>query len=325
MREALSARIDGEDPGMDPTVLDNHMARCADCRRFLERSEALARRIRVRRAEPVPDTAAGILAAIPSGPAPRAPGRSVRPRVLLASVAAVAVLAVAAFAGGRLVGGARTTAACGGGENIACTQVSGSTGVSARYPGATVLPISYTKPDLTLTDTSGRPFNLTSQTAGIITLVYFGYTNCPDVCPINMALAAQTLKRLSPAQRARIKVVFVTTDPARDTPAVIRAWLDNFDPSFIGLAGTEDQIHQAEHSVGMPLSYLDTPQNDAPSAASAPTPASTPGTNYEVVHAGYTLVYTADGLAHLQIDDTEQPAGFATTLRHLLAHGYQGA
>jgi protein SCO1/2 len=330
MREALSARIDGEDPGMDPNVLDNHVARCADCHRFLERSEALARRIRVRRAEPVPDTAAGILAAIPSGPAPRARGRGVPPRVLLASVGAFAVLAVAAFAGGRLLGGTRTNAACGGGENIACTQVAGSTQASARYPGATVLPISYTKPDLTLTDTSGRPFNLTSQTAGTITLMYFGYTNCPDTCPINMALTAQALKRLSPAQRARVKVVFVTTDPARDTPAVIRAWLNNFDPSFIGLAGTEDQIHQAEHSVGMPLSYADTPQNDAastaPTSSPATTPASTPakGTNYQVVHAGYTLVYTPDGLAHLDIDETEQPAGYATTLQHLLAHGFQG-
>lgn len=322
MREALSARIDGEDPDMDRSVLDSHLARCADCRRFTDGSEALARRLRVRRAEPVPDTTASILGAIGSGPSPSPGGRRLPFRVLAAAVAAVVVLAVGAFAGGRLLGGSGSTAACGGGETVSCTQVVGSTEQSVRYPGATVLPVSYTKPDLTLTDTSGQPFNLTAQTAESITLVYFGYTNCPDVCPINMALTAQTLKRLSPAERARIKVVFVTTDPARDTPSVIRAWLNNFDPSFIGLDGTEDQIHQAEHSVGMPLSYADTPQSDAPSAASAPTPAE--GASYQVVHAGYTLVYTPDGMAHLQIDDTEQPAGFATTLQHLLAHGYQG-
>ena len=323
MREALSARIDGEDPGMDRGVLDSHVARCADCRRFTERSEALDRRLRVRRAEPVPDTTAGILAAIGSGPAPGPRGRRVPLRVLVAALAAVVVLAAAAFAGGRLVRGSGSTAACGGGETVGCTQVAGSTEQSSRYPGATVLPVSYAKPDLTLTDTSGRPFNLTSQTAGAITLVYFGYTNCPDVCPLNMALTAQTLKRLSAAQRARIKVVFVTTDPARDTPPVIRAWLNNFDPSFIGLAGSDEQIHQAEHSVGMPLSYADTPQNDAQPATADPTPA--PGSKYQVVHAGYTLVYTPDGVAHLQIDDTEQPSGFATTLQHLLAQGYRGA
>jgi protein SCO1/2 len=310
---------------MDRAVLDSHVARCADCRHFTERSEALARRLRVRRAEPVPDTTARILAAIPTGPAPDPGGRRVPLQVLVAAVAAVVVLAAAAFAGGRLLRGSGTTAACGGGETVGCTQVAGSTEQSTRYPGATVLPISYVKPDLTLTDTSGRPFNLTSQTAGAITLVYFGYTNCPDVCPINMALIAQALKRLPAAQRARIKVVFVTTDPVRDTPPVIRAWLNDFDPSFIGLAGTEDQIHQAEHSIGMPLSYIDTPQNDAKPAAPTTTAAPGKGSSYQVVHAGYTLVYTPDGLAHLQIDDTEQPAGFATTLKHLLAHGYQGA
>ncbi|MGI8751961.1 MAG: SCO family protein [Acidimicrobiales bacterium] len=323
MREALSALIDGEDPGMDRSVLDSHVARCADCRRFTERSEALARRIRVRQAEAVPDTTDRILAAIPSGPAPSPTGRRVPVRVLVAAMAAVVVLAGGAFVGGRLLRGSGSAAACGGGETVGCTQVAGSTEQSSRYPGATVLPVSYTKPDLTLTDTSGQPFNLTTQTAGAITLVYFGYTNCPDVCPINMALTAQTLKRLPAAERARIKVVFVTTDPVRDTPPVIRAWLNNFDPSFIGLAGTDDQIHQAERSVGMPLSYADTPQNDATSAASNPTPAK--GTGYQVVHAGYTLVYTPDGMAHLQIDDTEQPSGFATTLEHLLADGYQGA
>lgn len=324
MREALSALIDGEEPGMDRSVLDSHVARCADCRRFAAKSEALDRRLRVRRAEPVPDATEAILAAIPSGAAPStaSSGRHVPVRVLAVAVAAVVVLAGVAFAGGRLLGGSGSAAGCGGGEKVGCTQVAGPTEQNSRYPGATVLPVSYAKPDLALTDTSGRPFNLTAQTAGSITLVYFGYTNCPDVCPINMALTAQTLKRLSAAQRAQIKVVFVSTDPVRDTPPVIRAWLDNFDPSFIGLAGSEDQIHQAEHSVGVPLSYADTPQNDTKSATSAPTPAKG-AAGYQVVHAGYTLVYTPDGVAHLQIDDTEQPAGFATTLQRLLAHGYQ--
>ncbi|MDQ2725973.1 MAG: SCO family protein [Actinomycetota bacterium] len=324
MREALSAQIDGEEPGMDRSVVDNHMARCADCRRFTERSAALARRLRVRRAEPVPDTTANILAAIPSGPAPSttSAGRHAPLRPLAVALAAVVVLAGAAFAGGRLLGGAGSTAACGGGEKVGCTQVAGSTEQNPRYPGATVLPISYAKPDLTLTDTSGRPFNVATQTAGSITLVYFGYTNCPDVCPINMELTAQTLKRLSPGQRARIKVVFVTTDPVRDTPPVIRAWLNNFDSSFIGLAGSEEQIHEAEHSIGMPLSYADSPENDA-KPTSAPAPSK--GGGYLFFDSGYTVFYTPDGVAHLQIDDTEQPARFATTLQRLLAHGYQAA
>ncbi|MDQ6782173.1 MAG: SCO family protein [Actinomycetota bacterium] len=316
MREGRSALIDGEDPGMDRAVLDSHLARCSDCRRFSERSEALARRLRVRRAEPVPDTTAAILAGIPSGAPPTSEGRRVPFRVLAAAVAGAVLLAGAAFAGGRFLRGSAPTATA--------VQVVGSTQQSSRYPGATVLPVTYAKPNVALTDTSGQPFNVATQTAGSVTLVYFGYTHCPDVCPINMALAAQTLRRLRGAERARIKVVFVTTDPARDTPPVIRAWLNNFDRSFIGLAGTQDQIHQAESNIGMPLSYDDTPQSTGKAAAPATTDAA-PGTNYQVVHAGYTLVYTPDDVAHLQIDDTEQPSGFATTLEHLLAHGYQAS
>lgn len=299
MSEALSALIDGEDPGMDRAVLDSHATRCADCRRFRAGAEALSRRVRVRPAEAVPDTTAAILAALPGGLPPVR--RTVPVPILAAAVAAVVVLAGLAFVGGRLVSSSGNN-----GQVAASAQVTGSTEQSKLYPGATVLPVTYTKPTLALTDTSGQPFSIAAQTAGKITLVYFGYTHCPDICPINMELTAAALRRLPAADRSKIAVVFITTDPDRDTPPVIRRWLDNFSSSFVGLAGTEDQIHQAERNVNMPLSY-----------------AQSAGGNYQVVHAGYTLVYTPDGIAHLQIDDTEQAGGFATTLERLVAHGFQ--
>jgi len=293
---------------MDRTVLDSHVARCAECRQFRERSEALARRIRVRRAEPVPDTTAAILAAIPQGPAADRSGPQVSLQLVVAAAVAVVVLTAGAFTGGRLL-----TAGSGSGP-LQVTQVAGSTQQSPRYPGATVVDRSYPKPDVTLTDTAGQPYNLVERTAGAITLVFFGYTHCRDVCPTTMAMTAAALRHLPAADRPKIKVVFVTTDPQRDTAPVIRAWLDNFNSSFVGLAGSDDQIRQAEKIVNMPLSY-----SGVSPAASAP------GDDYEVVHASYTLLYTADGVAHLQIDASEQLSGFVTTLKHLVAHGYQTA
>lgn len=101
------------------------------------------------------------------------------------------------------------------------------------------------KPALTLTDTRGEEFDLRAETDGYLTLLFFGYTNCPDVCPVHMANLAAVFGDLVPEVRHRIKVVFVTTDPERDTPERLRSWLDNFDPSFIGLRGSVDSINAA--------------------------------------------------------------------------------
>ena len=101
------------------------------------------------------------------------------------------------------------------------------------------------KPALTLTDTHGEEFDFRAETDGYLTLLFFGYTNCPDVCPVHIANLAAVFGDLVPEVRHRIKVVFVTTDPERDTPERLRSWLDNFDPSFIGLRGSVDSINAA--------------------------------------------------------------------------------
>ena len=139
------------------------------------------------------------------------------------------------------------------------------------------------KPNFTLTDTSGQPFNLQKDTAGYVTLLYFGYTHCPDICPTQMADMAIGLSKVPSAVRAQVKVVFVTTDPNRDTPSVIRAWLNAFNPSFIGLTGTVAQIDAAEQTVGMP------PATVEPIAGT---------TNYSVDHAAWVIAFTKDNLAH---------------------------
>jgi protein SCO1 len=131
----------------------------------------------------------------------------------------------------------------------------------AKTPAATTpalhgaIPDSHpTKPSFRLVDTSGRPFDFAADTKGRTTLLYFGYTHCPDECPTAMADVAAALRRTDPATAQHVMVVFVTTDPWRDDKAVLRKWLDRFSPSFIGLTGTPAQIAAAEVAMGMPLS-----------------------------------------------------------------------
>ena len=93
------------------------------------------------------------------------------------------------------------------------------------------------KPDFTLTDTSGAPFDFRAETDGKLTLLFFGYTSCPDICPIHLANLAAVLRQISPDFQRRIQVVFVGVDAPRDTPERMRSWLDSFDARFVGLTG----------------------------------------------------------------------------------------
>jgi protein SCO1/2 len=147
-----------------------------------------------------------------------------------------------------------------------------------------VLPQPYTKPQLTFEDTAGRPFEFATATAAKpVTLVFFGYTYCPDVCNAVLADVASALRRMDPSLRQRVQMVFVTTDPKRDTPAAIRAYLDRFDRSFIGLTGSATSIEQAARSLGVYLTKA--------------TPL--PGGGYEVGHGAQVIGFGKDGMAHV--------------------------
>ncbi|MEV7777710.1 SCO family protein [Kitasatospora sp. NPDC088351] len=118
------------------------------------------------------------------------------------------------------------------------------------YQG-TVLSKHFEKPDLQLTDTAGQPFDLRQQTNGRTTLLFFGYTSCPDVCPTTMGDIGVAMKKLSAEERQKINVVFVSTDPQRDTPQVLRTWLDSMGSDFIGLTGDLAKVKTAARSLGI--------------------------------------------------------------------------
>jgi protein SCO1/2 len=112
---------------------------------------------------------------------------------------------------------------------------------------------SFTKPDAVFTDTSGKPFNIAKDTAGKVVLLYFGYTHCPDVCPTTIGDIGAAVAKLPKADQQRVDVVFVTTDPAQDTPTALRSWLNSFNSDFIGLTGGIDTVIAAAKSVGVPV------------------------------------------------------------------------
>lgn len=104
-------------------------------------------------------------------------------------------------------------------------------------------------PELDLVDTAGEPFRLEAL-RGDVVLIYFGYTQCPDECPLTLANARWAVEELGDSG-ARLSMILVTVDPANDSPQVLRAYLDRFNPRFIGLLGTDDELAQARLSYGV--------------------------------------------------------------------------
>jgi protein SCO1/2 len=129
----------------------------------------------------------------------------------------------------------------------ACSKSSADT-----FSGA-VLHRQYHVPATQLTDTEGQPYSLADSTKKRLTLLFFGYTHCPDECPTTMATLASAMLQLDSTDRSNVQVVFVTTDPARDTGPVIRTWLDHFSSSFIGVTGPLPTITKVATAVGVPI------------------------------------------------------------------------
>ena len=123
----------------------------------------------------------------------------------------------------------------------------------AGYTGGSSLPEPYSMPEVSLTDTSGRPYNLATTPSKPVTLLFFGYTHCPDVCIAVLSDVSLALQRLAPADRDQIQMVFVTTDPARDQEKQIRRYLDRFNPTFVGLTGPMSTIKRAASDVGVEI------------------------------------------------------------------------
>lgn len=191
---------------------------------------------------------------------------------------------------------------------VLASWISAGCAAEGRSPGSwtgVALPEPLPKPGVVLTDTRGLPCDFREATRGKLTLLFFGYTHCPDICPVHMANLARVIGDLSASDASRIRVVFVTTDPARDNPERLREWLGQFSPSFIGLTGDSAAIRQMQEALDVPPAVIE----------SAPAPQG----GYSVAHAGYVIVFTRDNLARFVYPFGTRQEDWARDLPRLLA------
>ena len=157
------------------------------------------------------------------------------------------------FAAAAVIAAATLTlSACGSGDDSS-SPVSVVSEDSGANKAATVLDQPFEKPDLVLTDTKGQKYDLRAATKGRPTLIYFGYTHCPDICPLTMNNIAVAKKQLPKSEQDKLSVVFVTTDPARDTPSELGKWLKGIDPQFVGLTGDFATIQAGARTLGISI------------------------------------------------------------------------
>ena len=180
------------------------------------------------------------------------------------------------------------------------------------------------RPSFVLRDTDGNRYDFAERTRGRATLLYFGYTHCPDECPTAMADIAAAVRRAPAEVRDRVEVVFVTTDPDRDTAEVLRRWLDDYDLRVTGLLGTAAELDAAQRAVDVAPAREEGPIPTLPGRPDAHEhrPGAAPHSHagplgYAVGHADVIFGYdVADRLA-VTYPGGVLPADLAADLPHL--------
>lgn len=150
-----------------------------------------------------------------------------------------------------------------------------------------------------LTDQDGRAVTA-SDYRGKIVLVYFGYTHCPDACPTTLTMLSEAMRRLG-AEAGRMRVLFISVDPARDTTAVLKRYVSAFGPQFVGLRGDDDALTAL--SKRYRIAYHREP----------------PDRNgyYAVDHSSAVFIFDASGRARLLAGETDNPKTIAIDLQRL--------
>jgi protein SCO1/2 len=146
--------------------------------------------------------------------------------------------------------------------------------------GIVLLPQSRGLPALTLTNQDGQPVAV-DQLKGKWSLLFFGYTFCPDICPTTLAQLRELQTLLPEDARNNLQIIFVSVDPHRDTPKQIKQYLEYFNAGFQGLTSDEPTLQKFANSVSIPF-----------------IPADTRKENYTVDHSGNLVILGPDGRQH---------------------------
>ncbi len=187
------------------------------------------------------------------------------------------------------------------------------TEADSRYEGLAVAPSQLRQiPQMVLPDTSGNDFHLADDTQGQVRLVYQLFTNCPDICGVQLAQLASVLGR--PGVPGNVQVLAVTVDPDRDTPEVLRAYLDQFSADFIGLVPQNpQQLTDLQNALGSLASIKVFPESVGPESVGpesvdsgnsngTPQDAGTPHDHgaYDIAHDGRVFAFAANGYGYAQ-------------------------
>ncbi len=206
---------------------------------------------------------------------------------------------------GALGAGAAALAVAGCGSGDPGTPQADA--ASTSWGGVLVDP-GLEKPDVTLTTTDGSPFPFREATDGKLTLLFFGFTNCPDQCPIWLNSVARAKEEIGSGPGSDPQVLFVGVDVARDTPEVLDEYLGRIDESFIGLTGPESVIAAANSALYFPDILIGSPDASG---------------DYEVGHYGRAAAFSPDNLAHRLYGYDVRPSELARDLPRLASGTYQ--
>lgn len=141
--------------------------------------------------------------------------------------------------------------------------------------------------------------------AGNTTLLFFGYTHCPDVCPTTLARLTSVIKQLDTELRSNVQVLFVSVDPARDTPAILTTYTDAFGPEVIGLTGDKAQLDDITNRFRITYSY------DEPDESG----------NYNVTHSGAVLAFGSQGKPAFMVIQSDPSSDVKADLTRLIKAG----
>nr|WP_168012260.1 SCO family protein [Halomonas salinarum] len=158
--------------------------------------------------------------------------------------------------------------------------------------------------DLRLTDENGQQVE-EDAFAGKTTLLYFGYTHCPDICPTSLAKIAAAIKRLDEPERDELQVLFVSVDPERDTKASLRQYTEIFGPQFIGLTGDSSQLDALTNRYKVSYSYGEKDANG----------------RYDVSHSSGIFVFDEQGQARLLMRGSDPISSIVNDVERLMAEG----
>jgi len=157
--------------------------------------------------------------------------------------------------------------------------------------------------DFALSDPAGAPRRLADY-RGKAVVVFFGYTQCPDVCPTTLAALAEAMKKLG-AEADRVQVVFITVDPERDTPELLAKYVPSFDPRFVGLRGDADATARTAREFKVIYQKQ---------------PGVAPG-SYSMDHSAGAYIFDPQGRLRLYVGHSQTPEVFAHDLHELLKAG----